>query len=115
MNELRLARLLILSKADFCSLGADEPRQGSPTEPAKVAEAGFAWATGKSANEIPTPTDKTMNTTFTHWNPMRELEDFQHRILSAFHPGQKRNGNGQDSLASAEWMPLVDIIEDEKG
>jgi len=56
-----------------------------------------------------------MNTTFAHWNPMRELEDFQHRILSAFHPGQKRGGNGQDGLTSAEWMPLVDIIEDEKG
>jgi HSP20 family protein len=43
---------------------------------------------------------------------MRELEEFQNRILSAFNPASPRRGNGQDSLA--EWMPLVDITEDEK-
>jgi HSP20 family protein len=48
------------------------------------------------------------------WNPLRELEDFQSRILSAFNPSSsRRNGNGQESLTTAEWMPLVNIAEDE--
>ena len=45
---------------------------------------------------------------------MRELEDFQSRILSAFNTTSSRRGNGQESLAAAEWMPLVDIAEDDK-
>ena len=45
---------------------------------------------------------------------MRELEDFQNRILGAFNPASARRSNGQESLTFAEWMPLVDITEDEK-
>ena len=55
-----------------------------------------------------------MNTTLTRWNPLRELEDFQTRILSAFKPAQRENGNGHEALAMAEWMPLVDVAEDDK-
>ena len=55
-----------------------------------------------------------MNNTLTRWNPLRELEEFQNRILSAFNPSSSRRSNGQDSLAAADWMPLVDIAEDEK-
>ena len=42
-------------------------------------------------------------------NPLRELEDFQNRVLSAFSPSSRRGGDG-----NSEWMPLVDISEDEK-
>ncbi len=57
-----------------------------------------------------------MNASVARWNPLRELEDFQHRILSAFHPGPNRrpNGDSEESLTAAEWMPPVDISEDEK-
>jgi HSP20 family protein len=63
-----------------------------------------------------------MNRTINRWNPLRELEDFQQRILSAFNSGHNRNGHpdhnggskGEEALTTAEWMPLVDIIEDEK-
>ena len=55
-----------------------------------------------------------MNNTLTRWNPLRELEDFQNRILGAFNPASARRGNGQDSLALPEWMPVVDIAEDDK-
>ncbi len=55
-----------------------------------------------------------MTTALTRWNPLRELEDFQHRILSAFNSNSARRSNSQDSLAVAEWMPLVDITEDDK-
>src|SRR4051812_4812289 len=58
-----------------------------------------------------------MTNALTRWNPWRELEDFQSRVLSAFNPrGSSRgdgdgNGNGH---GSALWMPLVDITEDDK-
>lgn len=55
-----------------------------------------------------------MNNTLTRWNPLRELEDFQNRLVNAFNPASPRRGNGQDSLALAEWMPLVDIAEEDK-
>ena len=55
-----------------------------------------------------------MTNTLTRWNPLRELEDFQNRILGAFNPTSARRGNGQDSLALPEWMPVVDIAEDDK-
>jgi HSP20 family protein len=55
-----------------------------------------------------------MNTTLNRWNPMRELEDFQQRILGAFRPQSDQRGNGHETLTQAEWMPLVDIVEDTK-
>lgn len=55
-----------------------------------------------------------MNSALTRWNPLRELEDFQNRILGAFHPTSARRVNGQESLTMAEWMPVVDIAEDDK-
>ena len=54
-----------------------------------------------------------MTNTLTRWNPLRELEDFR-RILSAFNPTSTRRGNGHESMALAEWAPLVDITEDDK-
>ena len=45
---------------------------------------------------------------------MRELEDFQNRILGAFKPTSRGDGNGQEALTMAEWMPLVDVAEDDK-
>lgn len=54
--------------------------------------------------------------TITRWNPLRELEDFQSRILSAFNPALARrgNGSGNEALTMSEWYPLVDIAEDDK-
>ena len=50
----------------------------------------------------------------TRWNPLRELEEFQNRILGAFNPASARRGSDQVSLALPEWMPVVDIAEDDK-
>ena len=55
-----------------------------------------------------------MTNTLTRWNPLRELEDFQNRVLSAFNPAAARRGNGQELPALPEWMPVVDIAEDDK-
>ena len=60
-----------------------------------------------------------MNATITRWNPLRELEEFQHRILNAFSPASERhsngqgNGNNKESLSSPDWFPPVDISENE--
>jgi HSP20 family protein len=60
------------------------------------------------------PPPKTMTNALTRWNPVRELEEFQNRILGAFNfPRRGGTGDGQDSMAS-EWMPVVDITEKEK-
>jgi HSP20 family protein len=50
--------------------------------------------------------------TLSRWNPLRELEDFQSRILSAFRPAVSRDEKGRESFGS-EWSPLVNIAEDE--
>ncbi len=53
-------------------------------------------------------------TTLTRWNPFREMEELQNRLLSAFNLAPVRRGDGQESITVAEWAPLVDIIEDDK-
>lgn len=48
----------------------------------------------------------------THWNPLRELEDMQHRIMRAMHlPGTPRNGEEEAALSASRWSPLADISE----
>jgi HSP20 family protein len=51
----------------------------------------------------------------THWNPLRDIQELQHRVLNALGtaPGNAANAD-RESLAAAEWVPVVDIIEDEK-
>ena len=55
----------------------------------------------------------TMNT-MTIWNPLRDLEDMQDRMLRSFGMGlNRRIPEGQQSLTTAEWAPTVDISEDD--
>lgn len=59
-----------------------------------------------------------MNQAISSWNPLRELEDFQKRILGAFQPASLQRGAGsgqQTSQAMSQWLPLVDITEDPEG
>lgn len=51
----------------------------------------------------------------TTWNPLRELEEIQDRVLRSFGLGNRRVPDGQQSLTTAEWAPLVDISEDTNG
>jgi len=47
----------------------------------------------------------------THWNPFREMEELQSRVLRALHPTPNlRNG---ESRGLADWTPVVDISEDD--
>lgn len=53
-------------------------------------------------------------TALTRWNPFREMEELQNRLLSVFNLTTPRRDDGQESITVSEWLPLVDIIEDDK-
>lgn len=48
----------------------------------------------------------------TNWNPFREMETMQDRILRAMNLGTSRNGGSAGNVT--EWSPSVDISEDDK-
>lgn len=56
-----------------------------------------------------------MSTTLTRWNPLREAEEFQNRLIKAlgFTPVTTPTG-GEEFMTTAEWSPFVDIVEDDK-
>lgn len=47
----------------------------------------------------------------THWNPFREMEELQSRVLRALQPTS--NAPNGESRALADWTPVVDISEDD--
>ncbi len=50
----------------------------------------------------------------TTWNPFRELEDMQDRILRAINLNPNaRPAEERKTLAAAQWTPTVDISEDD--
>jgi HSP20 family protein len=52
--------------------------------------------------------------TITTWNPLRDLEEMQDRVLRTFGLGMNRRmPEGQQSISTAEWAPSVDISEDD--
>lgn len=50
----------------------------------------------------------------TRWDPFREMEDLQKRLTSIFGlaPGRAANGK-EENMTVAQWLPLVDITEDD--
>lgn len=53
--------------------------------------------------------------TLTRWNPVRELDELQDRVLRALHiTPMGRDGADGLPLTVSEWLPAVDITEDEK-
>ena len=51
---------------------------------------------------------------FARWNPMRDLEDMQRRMSSFFDIAPAGNGGDKELLTASEWLPSVDISEDDK-
>lgn len=52
----------------------------------------------------------------TNWNPFREMEAMQDRILRAMNLSSARgDAEGKQPLTTTEWTPSVDISEDEQG
>ena len=48
------------------------------------------------------------------WHPIKDLEEMEHRLATFFGRSPARPGGGREEMTVAEWMPLVDITEDEK-
>ena len=53
--------------------------------------------------------------TLTRWDPFREMDDLQKRLTSLFGLPISRATNGKEDMTVAQWLPPVDITEDEKG
>jgi len=51
----------------------------------------------------------------TRWDPFKEMDDMQKRLNSMFGLSSGRVANGsKEDMAVAQWLPLVDITEDDK-
>lgn len=50
-------------------------------------------------------------TTLGKWNPFRELDEMRQYLTPFFTP---RRGEGELALTPREWVPRVDVTEDEK-
>jgi HSP20 family protein len=48
------------------------------------------------------------------WDPVQELNELQNRLTTLFGRTAIQPGNGEESITTAEWAPVVDITEDEK-
>jgi len=48
----------------------------------------------------------------THWNPIR-VQDFHNRVLNALQATPQCE-NGECKPAVADWVPVVDVLEDDK-
>ena len=50
----------------------------------------------------------------TRWDPFREMDELQRHLTSIFGLGSRRAANGKEEATAAQWLPLVDITEDDK-
>ncbi|RME67527.1 MAG: Hsp20/alpha crystallin family protein, partial [Verrucomicrobia bacterium] len=50
----------------------------------------------------------------TGWDPWRELEDMHNRLSTYFGNRPARRGEGSETMKATDWIPAVDIAEDEK-
>lgn len=52
--------------------------------------------------------------TLTYWNPLRDIQDLQNRVLNVLNTGTSRTASNKTDAPAADWVPVVDIIEDDK-
>jgi HSP20 family protein len=50
----------------------------------------------------------------TRWDPFKEMDELNKRLNSLFSLSPSRQSNGKEAMTVAEWLPLVDITEDDK-
>ena len=51
----------------------------------------------------------------THWHPIKEMEELENRLAKFFGTAPDRTtARGQEPMTVAEWLPSVDITEDDK-
>jgi HSP20 family protein len=56
-----------------------------------------------------TPTMSNLST----WDPFRDLHDLHHRLNTLFPSAAPKRGELAESALSADWVPAVDIVEDD--
>ncbi len=49
----------------------------------------------------------------THWNPIRDLHEIN-RAFNAFQRPAACQGQQREATATPDWVPVVDVLEDEK-
>jgi HSP20 family protein len=82
-----------------------------------VATAGSAdEAARRGENEISARKKEiTTMSALSHWDPVRELDEFQNRLAALFgRMTVPTKADGNEWMTRAEWTPLVDIVEDDK-
>jgi HSP20 family protein len=48
------------------------------------------------------------------WDPLKELDDLQHRLSTLFgRSAVRKDGERDEAMSVAEWAPLADIVEDQ--
>lgn len=57
--------------------------------------------------------ERSMNA-LTRWDPFKEMDELQKRLSSMFGLGPQRATNGNENMTVAQWIPVVDITEDDK-
>jgi len=76
-------------------------------------ETGRRWL-GRT-NRVPPPDIlAAMINQIVQWDPFRELENVHRRLTNLLDDGGRSRRNGKESMAVADWAPVVDITEDEK-
>ena len=50
----------------------------------------------------------------TRWDPFKDMDELNKRLNSLFNLSPSRQTNGKEAMTVAEWLPLVDITEDDK-
>jgi len=51
--------------------------------------------------------------TLSRWDPLKEMDELHRRLGSVFGLNQQRPINGKEEMTVSQWMPLVDITEDD--
>ena len=52
--------------------------------------------------------------TLTRWDPFKEMDDLQRRLGSIIGLAPQRPVSGKEEMTVAQWLPLVDITEDDQ-
>lgn len=57
--------------------------------------------------------DKKVMKLLTHWNPIRDLQEIN-RVFNAFQRPAACEGQQREATAAPDWVPVVDVLENEK-
>lgn len=52
--------------------------------------------------------------TVTRWDPFKDLDDLHRKLSALFNLAPRRTGDEKETMTVSEWMPVVDITEDDK-